>query len=144
MTLDRTWVIATGQEIEIGMPDLMTLADNVVDIPNAVQADMYILLYGREGKPSTPMEQLEADRRQLRGMIGIAQMVIKRPRLVLDDEERKEGDLSIQDLTWSDITGLYQFFRLGPFVRSTPPQSEDTATDTQPVNHGGNVPQGSE
>jgi hypothetical protein len=135
--------LACGRQARFEMPDMLAFADGSFDLPNDAQADVYELIYG-QNLFGTPMEQLLANKRKMKGLYALFSMVCVSPRLVLDDEERRPDDLSPRDLGWNDLTASYYFFRYGPTLPLSPATDTQPDLATEPVHSGGDVSQGAE
>lgn len=114
--LSQPWLLAIGRRVTFVMPDLLALASGDLDIPNESQAAIFELIYGDDIASLDPVKVLQGNRDRLRGLYELFAIVCPEARLVLDDDDRKPGDMHPRQLSWQDLTGAYTFFRLGPSV----------------------------
>lgn len=130
--LSQLWELTNGRGVvTFEMPDMMKFADGSFDIPNQYQADIYELIYGN-GTMVSVVEQLNYNKQRLRGLYSLFSIVCVKPKFVIDDEDRLEGEIGPRSVTWIDVMAAYNFFRFGP-TRSLPvtaPKELELVTST--------------
>ena len=125
--LSQVWQLTNStQEVRFEMPDMLAFANGSFEIPNQFQADIYELIYG-SGSFSNAVEQLNYDKRKLRGLYALFSIVCVEPKFVIDDEDRVAGEIGPRNVGWVDILAGYNFFRFGP-VRSLPITAREEPT----------------
>lgn len=117
--LSQVWQLTNSRDtVLFEMPNMIEFANGSFDIPNQMQADIYELIYGN-GSFASMAAQLNYNKQRLRGLYALFSIVCVKPKFVLDDEERQEGEIGPRNVGWIDVMGAYNFFRFGP-TRSLP------------------------
>lgn len=112
--LSQLWELTNGRGVvTFEMPDMMKFADGSFDIPNQYQADIYELIYGN-GTMASMVAQLNYNKQRLRGLYALFSLVCVKPKFVLDDEDRVDGEIGPRNVGWIDVMAAYNFFRFGP------------------------------
>jgi hypothetical protein len=124
--LSQVYQLTNGRGIvRLEMPDMLKFADGSFDIPNRMQADIYELIYGN-GSFESVVAQFNYNKQRLRGLYALFALVCVEPKFVLDDDDRKAGELGPRSVGWVDVMVAYNFFRFGPT------RSLSATTDQEP------------
>lgn len=129
----QDYTLASGRRVRLEQPDLFAMAEGKADIPNAVAADIFNLLY-RDRKPIDPAQQLVADQQHTQRLYYIAQMVLV-PRLKLDDDDA-DGVIGRKEVSLVDLGTAYNFLLYGPPPPpppAQPPADQGAATESAPA-----------
>lgn len=121
----QDYTLASGRKVRFEQPDLFALAQGKADIPNAVVADIFNLLY-RDRKAIDPAQQLVADQAHTQRLYYIGQMVLV-PRLKLDDDD-ETGVIGRKEVSLGDLGSAFNFLLYGP-----PPPSPPAKPESNPL-----------
>ena len=138
-----TWVLASGVEATVRMPDLYAILATVGAVPSQAMIEVLNLL-DQDGvvlPAADPAQKFVRIRAQIRGMYALASYILVAPRLVLD-RPPQGGEIGPADLSYNDVEALYyRYFRGGyrqPPRRDTPAADADGAAE--PPQPGGDLP----
>lgn len=109
------WTLASGQVIDLAMPDLYAILATVGAVPSQSMIEVLNLL-DQEGVTLSgldPAHKFLRIRAQIRGMYALLSHIIVRPRLVLD-RLPGDGEIGPRDLSFNDVEAIYyRYFRGG-------------------------------